>query len=1033
MAKKVYKVEAFEGGINQKANPRDIEDNQFEELFNADVSKKGRITLPGNALSVYKTINALGGEESTGDNPNIITNENSGLTSGYGLFSFAHDYNMKGLGSNENYPTTKPDSLETDFICINDGAAIDIWDSSHSDDVSVIISKAIWIEEAIKLGPTLRTQKLGKIKPTYYKADNGLRVCDGSFGYHQESSMKITNDPLSVTDTALTTNSMWATSDVGSYIHVNSEIMLITVFTSLTAVTVKRGQFGTKAQQHAQDSTFKIINVPKILTHINRPLLEKAEGASGANTHINKWVEEIQFPEPPADDALTVYDDGEILGLTSLGVLRDSIHHPSSPEKVFFSCNEAFSPITQNEDITFSTTVAVATESGSSNEPILVLTLSVDVVAAGFAIGKALVIQNAGETTAAGSILNGVHEIVGFGDNVYKVKIANEAPAGGYTGDGNEVVRLEETVMSEDLKNKYIFGMSYLYNGGSDVLQESDIRVGYKKTPLIAHNHVYFLRVYDKWHTDKSNDYTATENDLDIDSTTVGGWKWKTNSANATDTGDLAYVEASSLVEGDTYDVHVKIRKFSGTGSITIRLGWDGAIDDDDETSASTVGTKKTLTNSDGVGIYLFKLKVSEGASLNNTIVLSAADTSSLDVEVSEVQVWKAETIMTSTNAVDFRPYFSAGKSQFSFLCNNSRSGSTQNNSWNERIEGFRIYMKQVDFIGGGLTEDWLLFMDVNLKDGTYIAHAKDGDKELLQLANPASTADDWNATSTDADINSLVTSNVLGDIFKEIPLLSYESENGYPAGTNLAAMYKTSAIVNRKVYIGNIKIGNRTFPDRMIKADADKFDSFPSDGTHYIDVAASDGDSIVKLESFGDSLIQFKKRTAYLLKIGATSEDLEDTWFNAGILSPSQVVKTKDGIVWVNNSGLFYYNGEKLQHISDDRFTSDSWAINENEDTPVLLGYDEKSSKVIIQTLNTSATDSGGFIYDMTTGAISQCQKLFNWFVTIESIPGEDSGIGPVKYINKTDSGDDQTAGSGSAPIGPSGKILDVDEILGG
>ena len=121
------------------------------------------------------------------------------------------------------------------------------------------------------------------------------------------------------------------------------------------------------------------------------------------------------------------------------------------------------------------------------------------------------------------------------------------------------------------------------------------------------------------------------------------------------------------------------------------------------------------------------------------------------------------------------------------------------------------------------------------------------------------------------------------------------------------------------------------------------------------------------------------------------------------------------------------------MQHVTYDRFTADGWAINENEATPVLLGYDEKSNKVIIQTLNTSNTDSGGFIYDMVSGAISQCQKLFNWYVTDESLAGPDTGVGPVKYTNKTDSGDDQTAGSGTVPIGPDGKSLSNDEVLGG
>ena len=32
MAKKVYKIEAFEGGINKKADARDIADNELEEV-----------------------------------------------------------------------------------------------------------------------------------------------------------------------------------------------------------------------------------------------------------------------------------------------------------------------------------------------------------------------------------------------------------------------------------------------------------------------------------------------------------------------------------------------------------------------------------------------------------------------------------------------------------------------------------------------------------------------------------------------------------------------------------------------------------------------------------------------------------------------------------------------------------------------------------------------------------------------------------------------------------------------------------------
>ena len=84
--------------------------------------------------------------------------------------------------------------------------------------------------------------------------------------------------------------------------------------------------------------------------------------------------------------------------------------------------------------------------------------------------------------------------------------------------------------------------------------------------------------------------------------------------------------------------------------------------------------------------------------------------------------------------------------------------------------------------------------------------------------------------------------------------------------------------------------------------------------------------------------------------------------------------------------------NGEKLNQVTEDRFKSVEWSVNENEEIPVLVGYDENSNKVIIQTLNNSSTDSGGFIYDVSTGAITQCQKLFNWY--IGSFPPVDNKI---------------------------------------
>lgn len=968
MPKKAYKIEDFSGGINQLADPRDIQDNQFEELFNADVSRIGRITLPGNALEPYQTTNVKNAVVSP-DNSNgfNILNTNQGLTPGYGLFAFSHDFNMVSLFPGEE--SSSPREQNTDFLCINNGAHIDIWDSCHdSFGLSAWINGAIKLGEAHAVGDPSDVQFSEKVKPTYYMAGSGLRACDGQF-CEQDTDANTTIP--TATDTGIVTVDDTSGNDVphglliGEYIRVNNEIMLVTdIHNSLiNTFTVKRGQFGTTATSHTDSSIFRI-NVPKVLTHVNRPMLEKA----GANVNINRWVEDIQAPEKPDPGALSFFQNGKIISSSSSTVLSGSIY-PSEPEKVFMGITEA---VDDNEEFAIRSTgsgTQTTEESGSSAEPII----NIPIVGKGtqntpsdfpgsFSIGKAVIISGCTGSVAS---LNGVFEIVGIGSDV--IKIAAEIPQSiTQTDFGGATVTLEGEIISDDLKNKYILGMSYTYQGGGNEVQESDVTIANMHTNIIPQEQSVFKTIGD-WDTAGGDGVLGTSL-----STSVSDGMQLINGGVVVTSGNnhLVFID-DDITNGADYYVSVNVSSYTD-GTATVAVG---------QLTSTDAGEFFEITSA---GTHTAKLEAGSTA----TIGVSIKFTGSANMTINSVQVWKDEASeMSATNALDLRDLESAAKSSIAFLCNNSRSGSTQNNSWNERIEGFKIYMKQVDMMGEGLAEDFLLLYDVSLKDGTYVCHGKDGDKETLRLGDISSNA--WNATNT-TDAKALVTSNLNGDTIKSIPLLSYESENGYPAGTNLAAMYKTSTTIQRKVYIGNLKIGNRTYPDRMMRADADKFDTFPDDGTHFIDVATADGDSIVKLESFGDKLIQYKEKTSFLIKVTSEGEELLETWQGAGVLSPSQVVRTNKGVVWANSNGLYLYDGEKLNQVSEDRFKSEEWSINENKETPVILGYHENSNKVIVQTLNNTATNSGGFIYDLSTGAIIQCQKLFKWYIS-ESVDDSD------------------------------------------
>jgi len=982
MPKQVYHIKAFEGGINKKADPRDIEDNQLVEATNVDVSNVGRVTMPGNGKSSFVTVNAENVPVSPTDSEGQDRFDNeTPISSGHGLFSFTHDYDFNNTSVANN---TGPNEVNTEFICVNDGADIDIWtDNFEGTDYGP------WKDSLISMGTVHNTGTDGNsenlldvkgVKPIYYKADNGLRVCDANFGEKQitsETAIAITSDST----TSFNVDAGHGLS-VGEYIKIDSEVMKVTV-SNASSITVERGRFGTKIEDHDSNSVIFKINVPKVFTHIKRPMLKKA----GANTDINRWVQDIQVPEAPKYGALNVYNQNIISSNDS--TLLDSNLYPDEPEKVSLGIN--INDISEDTKFTLvdGTTVSSVT---TSTETHLILTIAdslndtvaIDVTLPkyGFAVGKFLSISNAGIEDTSGASLNGVFEIIGFGSSDGQVKIIGDSDAISYPGEGTEEIILEDEVMDDNLKNKYILGMSYLYDGGGSEMQESDITNALMTTQA------------DEVLTNKG--FTSTTGWITANSSFGSEAALSTSNPNNYDhvsnfcesvanQEHLFYEDSDITVSTQTsYDISANI-KFESCSGVSVKLYVGVGPDQSNKTGVESLTVPQPTG---GNGLVNFTGTITTHTSVDADVplaiqVIGANGGSPEKVKLILFSVTKsAKQLMTHTNAFDLRLIQGVAKSSIAFLCNNSRTGifnsTTPNNSWNERIEGFRIYMKQVDIVGGGLAEEWIMLYDVDLKEGTYIMHAKDSDVENLRLGDI--DGDEWGATET-TDSRATVTGNLSGDTVKNLPLITYEANNGYEAGTNLAARYKTTATVDRKVYIGNLKIGDKTFPDRMLRSDTDKFDTFPDDGTHFIDVATSDGESIVALESVGDKLIQYKEKTAYVIKVTSEGEELVSTFSGAGVKNPCQIAKSSDGIFWVNSNGIYYYDGEKLSNVSADKFRIDNWLTNEDFKRPVIVGYDKYSNKLIILTTNISGASSSGYIYDISNSSVTQHDNLFNWY----------------------------------------------------
>ena len=87
MAKQLYEIKDFSGGLNAYADPRDIKDTEFSQNWNIVVDKNGILRVIGSAVHHI-------------DSSNV---PNPSFSSGYGLFQFNVDYGYSEIDGNFDY------------------------------------------------------------------------------------------------------------------------------------------------------------------------------------------------------------------------------------------------------------------------------------------------------------------------------------------------------------------------------------------------------------------------------------------------------------------------------------------------------------------------------------------------------------------------------------------------------------------------------------------------------------------------------------------------------------------------------------------------------------------------------------------------------------------------------------------------------------------------------------------------------------------------------------------------------------------
>ena len=301
--------------------------------------------------------------------------------------------------------------------------------------------------------------------------------------------------------------------------------------------------------------------------------------------------------------------------------------------------------------------------------------------------------------------------------------------------------------------------------------------------------------------------------------------------------------------------------------------------------------------------------------------------------------------------------------------------------AYNPRVSGGRLYIKKSDS-----DEPLSLLADIDIEKGVrtslesnFISWAKNGSDSTANYQVVAGL--------------ELLSPNI--DTYETINGIS-PSLDSYSIG-QLNESYQCSIIANRRQWIGSIKSYDTTgtlkqYGDRLMYSEINKFDTFPS--TNFIDVSKGDYGYYVALATYADRIVAFKDSVVQIINIASPSPSgwfLESTHPNIGIKKSYSMTTTDFGVLWVNMSGCYLYNGEGIINLIDGKLSAkedmtstyspwSEYARGSTRFQDPMIGYDVTSKHILVLR---SPSDNGAntnqcYIYDMERRCWTYNDNLF-------------------------------------------------------
>ena len=270
--------------------------------------------------------------------------------------------------------------------------------------------------------------------------------------------------------------------------------------------------------------------------------------------------------------------------------------------------------------------------------------------------------------------------------------------------------------------------------------------------------------------------------------------------------------------------------------------------------------------------------------------------------------------------------------------------------------KGVRIYTRKKD--GNGR---WILFLDVDYQRGVRT--------NLFEDYTELSVAD--------TDFMQVVDIDVVNP-----SLDTYESINGYSQdeenidfGTK--GGFKAATVCARRAWVANVRKDDKVYDDRVYYSPVNRFATFPD--SYYLDIGISDGDSFTALHSLGNRLLAFKQKKLYVINVSSTSDAgwfLEAEYDGMGCRQQESVCKTPFGVCWVNDDGVYIFDGSSSPKELTANLDDATWRNNQTTKNPAI-GYNNKYKQLNV--VQDAAADTDVFVFDFARQGWSITKSIGN------------------------------------------------------